>query len=206
MDRGPCKRVSAVVHGSVHRRGLRVRRATHYDANDYSAIAGEDPGRFVDPIVSSVYEPGSVFKMVTAVAALQRDTVTPKTKIKDTGKLVVDDGRAHVDDADHKARGWMTFEDAVAYSRNVVAAKVALSLGKTTKASAQDLFDTWPRLGFGQPTGIDLASEDGGSRARPRDHALGADRPRERGVRAGRRGDARPARPGVRRDAQRRAS
>ena len=156
------KRVSAVVldpyTGEVYAYGS----YPTYDANDYSAIGSADPGRFVDPIVSSVYEPGSVFKMVTAVAALQRDTVTPKTKIKDTGKLVVDDGRAHVDDADHKARGWMTFEDAVAYSRNVVAAKVALSLGKTTKASAQDLFDTWTTMGFGQPTGIDLANETAG--------------------------------------------
>ena len=42
-----------------------------YDANDYRAIAAKDPGRFIDPIVSSVYEPGSVFKMMTATAALE---------------------------------------------------------------------------------------------------------------------------------------
>jgi cell division protein FtsI/penicillin-binding protein 2 len=156
------KRVSAVVLDPYTGEVYAYASYPTYDANDYSAIASQDPGRFVDPIVSTVYEPGSVFKMLTAVAALQRDTVTTKTKIKDTGKLVVDDGRAHVDDADHKAKGWMTFEDAVAYSRNVVAAKVALSLGKTTKASAQDLFDTWTTMGFGQPTGIDLAGETPG--------------------------------------------
>jgi len=153
------KRVSAVVLDPYTGEVYAYASYPSYDANDYSAIASKDPGRFVDPVVSTVYEPGSVFKMVTAVAALQRDRVTTKTRIKDTGKLVVDDGRAHVDDADHQARGWMTFEDAVAYSRNVVAAKVALSLGKTTKASAQDLFDTWTTMGFGQPTGIDLAGE-----------------------------------------------
>jgi cell division protein FtsI/penicillin-binding protein 2 len=156
------KRVSAVVLDPYTGEVYAYASNPSYDANDYSAIATEDPGRFVDPIVSTVYEPGSVFKMLTAVAALQRDTVTTKTKIKDTGKLVVDHGRAHVDDADHQARGWMTFEDAVAYSRNVVAAKVALRLGKTTKASAQDLFDTWTTMGFGQPTGIDLAGESAG--------------------------------------------
>ena len=48
----------------------------------------------------------------------------------------------------------MTFEDAIAYSRNVVAAKVALGLGKTTReASSILLHDMWMRLGFGQPTG-----------------------------------------------------
>ena len=42
-----------------------------YDANDYKAIATEDPARFIDPVVSTVYEPGSVFKMMTAAAALE---------------------------------------------------------------------------------------------------------------------------------------
>ncbi len=56
----------------------------------------------------------------------------------------------------------MTFEDGVAYSRNVVAAKVALGLGKTTRESSAILYDMWLRLGFGQPTGIDVAGEVGG--------------------------------------------
>ena len=43
-----------------------------YDANDYKAIAASDPSRFIDPVVSSVYEPGSVFKMMTAAAALDQ--------------------------------------------------------------------------------------------------------------------------------------
>ena len=130
-----------------------------YDENDYKAIAGQDPSRFVDPIASTVYEPGSVFKMLTSIAALGNGTVTTKTKIKDTGTLRLDGGQARVDDADHHGMGWMTFEDAVAYSRNVVAAKVALKLGKTTGQSAQILYDTWRRMGFGSLTGIDVANE-----------------------------------------------
>ncbi len=56
----------------------------------------------------------------------------------------------------------MTFQDGVAYSRNVVAAKVALGLGKTTRESAAILYDMWTRLGYGQPTGIDVAGEVSG--------------------------------------------
>ena len=48
-----------------------------YDANDYARSPPTDPSRFVDPIVSNVYEPGSVFKMMTAAAALEAGTVTP---------------------------------------------------------------------------------------------------------------------------------
>ena len=56
----------------------------------------------------------------------------------------------------------MTFQDIVAYSRNVGAAKVALKLGKTTQAASDILFQTWQRLGIGEPTGIDLYGEVGG--------------------------------------------
>ena len=156
------KRVSAVVMDPYTGEVLAYASYPSYDANTYQAIAGEDPGVFVDPIVSTVYEPGSVFKMMTAVAALSTGTVTPKTKLKDQGTLRVDGGRAHVDNADHRSMGTMTFEDAVAYSRNVVAAKVALKLGKTTRQASERLFSTWRNLGFGAPTGIDVANEVGG--------------------------------------------
>ena len=156
------KSVSAVVMDPYSGEVLAEATYPSYDANDYGAIASKDPNRFIDPIVSSVYEPGSVFKMMTATAALETKTVTMTTRIKDTGKLELDNGHAHVDDADHKGKGWMTFEDGVAYSRNVVAAKVALALGDSTAASSAILHDTWLRLGYGKPTGIDLAGEVSG--------------------------------------------
>ena len=133
-----------------------------YDGNDYKAIAASDPSRFIDPVVASVYEPGSVFKMMTAAAALTNGTVTPLTRVKDVGTLHLDNGRTKIDDADRKGMGWMTFQDGVAYSRNVVAAKVALGLGKTTEESSTILHDMWLRLGYGQPTGIDVAGEVAG--------------------------------------------
>jgi cell division protein FtsI/penicillin-binding protein 2 len=133
-----------------------------YDGNDYKSIATTDPGRFIDPTISTVYEPGSVFKMMTAAAALTNGTVSPLTRIKDVGTLHLDRGKTKIDDADRKGMGWMTFEDGVAYSRNVVAAKVALALGKTTRESSAILYDMWSRLGYGEPTGIDLAGEVGG--------------------------------------------
>lgn len=156
------KSVSAVVMDPYT--GEIYAQATYpsYDANQYGSIAAKDPDRFIDPIVSSVYEPGSVFKMMTATAALERKTVSLKTKINDVGTLKLDGGRARIDDADRKAKGWMTFEDGIAFSRNVVAAKVAMGLADTTDESAAILHDMWLRLGYGQPTGIDLAGEVSG--------------------------------------------
>nr|MBA2702128.1 penicillin-binding protein 2 [Chloroflexota bacterium] len=133
-----------------------------YDANDYRSIAATSADRFIDPIVSNVYEPGSVFKMMTAAAALKRGTVSTQTKIKDVGTLRLDEHRTKIDNADRKGMGWITFEDGIAWSRNVVAAKVALKLGTSLAESSAVLFDTWLDLGFGAPTGIDVAGENRG--------------------------------------------
>lgn len=133
-----------------------------YDANDYQQIAMTDKSRFIDPIVSAVYEPGSVFKMFTAIAALKKGVVKPTSIINDSAVLVLDDGRNRVRNADLKGKGKITFEDVIAYSRNVGAAKVAMRLGKSTTAAAKVLFSTWEKMGFGRPTGIDLAGEVSG--------------------------------------------
>ena len=156
------KSVSAVVMDPYTGEILAEASYPSYDGNDYAAIAASDPSRFVDPVISGVYEPGSVFKMMTVVAAMEKHQVTTETKVKDTGILVLDHGRTHVDDADHKAMGWMKFEDAIAYSRNVVAAKTAIALDKNLRTASSILHTTWTKFGFGKPTGVDLAGEVGG--------------------------------------------
>jgi cell division protein FtsI/penicillin-binding protein 2 len=156
------KRTSAVVMEPSTGEIYAMASYPSYDANEYRSIATEDPGRFIDPIVSTVYEPGSVFKMMTAAAALEAGTVAPSTRIKDVGTLRLDRGKTKIDNADRKGMGSISFEDAIAYSRNVVAAKVALGLGKTTRESSATLYDMWLRLGYGEPTGIDVAGEVGG--------------------------------------------
>jgi cell division protein FtsI/penicillin-binding protein 2 len=154
--------VSAVVMDPYTGEILAEATYPSYDANDYARIASADPGRFVDPIVSEVYEPGSVFKMLTVIAGLESGTVTLDTEIDDTGTLRLDGGRAKIDDADRKAKGIMTLEDAIALSRNVVAAKVALGLAPTLQGASTALHEVWLRLGFGARTGVDVAGEVAG--------------------------------------------
>ena len=133
-----------------------------YDANRYASIASDDPSLFVDPIVSHVYEPGSVFKMFTVLAGLEQGTTAMDKVYYDGGKLRLDGGESLIKDADHRAMGNLKLEDAIAYSRNVVATKVAMGLAPTTREASKILFQTWTRLGFGKPTGVDVAGEVGG--------------------------------------------
>jgi cell division protein FtsI (penicillin-binding protein 3) len=130
-----------------------------YDANAYAAVAADDPSRFQDPVVSQVYEPGSVFKMLTVLAALEHGTTTMSTVYKDTGRMRLDGGRTRISDADNKAMGNLKLEDGIAYSRNIVAAKVAFGLAPTRSEASAILFEAWNRLGFGHTTGIDVSGE-----------------------------------------------
>jgi len=130
-----------------------------YDANDYTAIANDDPSVFVDPNVSHVYEPGSVFKMLTVLAGLETKTTNLDKVYDDTGKMKLDHGETTIKDADRIAMGNLHLRDAIAYSRNVVAAKVAIGLAPTTAQASTILHDVWTRLGIGSPTGIDVAGE-----------------------------------------------
>ena len=142
-----------------------------YDANDYASIATDDPSRFLDPVVSGVYEPGSVFKMMTVLSGLEQGTTSMYRTYRDSGRLRLDGGRTRIEDADGKAMGKMTLEDAIAYSRNVVAAKVALGLAPTTQDASEILHETWTRLGFGSMTGIDVSGEVRGLVNDPADSA-----------------------------------
>jgi cell division protein FtsI/penicillin-binding protein 2 len=133
-----------------------------YNANDYSTIAADDTSRFIDPVVSHVYEPGSVFKMLAVLAGLEQGTTSMTKVYRDSRSLQLDGGRARITDADNKGMGDMKLEDGIAYSRNIVAAKVALGLAPTTARASTILHEVWTRLGFGQTTGIDVAGENRG--------------------------------------------
>ena len=122
-----------------------------YSANDFSET---EPSLFYNPLVSAVYEPGSVMKLVTMAAALDSGTVTPDTTYNDTGAISVG---GHVSyNWDRGAYGTVDMTTLLAHSLNVGAATIATWMGPTT------FYDYFQRFGFGRPTGIDLFSEEPG--------------------------------------------
>ncbi|MFQ6000143.1 MAG: peptidoglycan D,D-transpeptidase FtsI family protein [Anaerolineae bacterium] len=122
-----------------------------YDPNRFYETSQE---LFVNPAISEVYEPGSVFKPVTIGAALDSGEVTPETTYNDTGSILV--GGQVIANWDWGARGETTVSELLRYSLNVGAATMS------TKIGAEKFYRYVRRFGFGEPTGVDLAGEVSG--------------------------------------------
>jgi len=151
------RRVSAVVLEPETGEVLAWASVPGYDANDAATVASVAPSLFVDPIVSEVYEPGSVMKMFTAAAAYQHGVVTATSRIRDTASLRL--ARSVIHNSDRRGKGQIAFQDVIAFSRNVGTARVAAMLGRDVQGAAAVLFDTWTRLGIGRRTGVDVSDE-----------------------------------------------
>jgi cell division protein FtsI (penicillin-binding protein 3) len=104
--------------------------------------------------VTDVYEPGSAFKIVTASAALEEGTVTPKTKFVVPDNMRVADRIIH--DSHPHATEKMTVSEIIEQSSNVGTLQIGLKLGGAN-------LDRYMRLfGFGSKTGLDFPGESPG--------------------------------------------
>ena len=96
------------------------------------------------------YEPGSVFKIVTASAALQEGVIKEGDMINcEHGAYRVANHILH----DHEPLGTITFKQVIEQSSNIGTTKVAQRLGP------QRVYNYAHRFRFGMKTGIDLPGE-----------------------------------------------
>jgi cell division protein FtsI (penicillin-binding protein 3) len=109
--------------------------------------------RWRNRAVADSYEPGSVFKIVTAAAALQEKVVAPD-EVLDCGKGFVEVAGIRIND--HAVFDQLSFRDVVARSSDVGVVRVAQRLGREN-------FGRYVReFGFGAPTGVELPGEAAG--------------------------------------------
>jgi cell division protein FtsI (penicillin-binding protein 3) len=109
--------------------------------------------------ISDQIEPGSTFKIVTAVAAVEQQKVS-FSEIFHTPK----DGKKLVHGQwlrDHDPLGSITFAQVIQKSSNVATAEIALRLSKET------LYQYARNLGFSALTQIDLPNEESGHLRKP---------------------------------------
>lgn len=101
--------------------------------------------------ISTTYEPGSVFKVLTMAAALDAGTVKPETTFYDSGSIEC--GGFWIHNWNYGAWGEQTMQGCMQHSLNVCLASVAKDMGNDT------FYDFMQRFGIGRRTGVDLAEE-----------------------------------------------
>jgi peptidoglycan glycosyltransferase len=96
-----------------------------------------------------LYPPGSTFKTVTAISALENGVMTPQTSVTCSGQYVVDGFPISCNNVP-QGNGTYPFKNAFTYSVNAIFAQVGVALGwDRLQATAE-------RLGFGQAINFTL--------------------------------------------------
>jgi len=121
-----------------------------YDLNKFRFSTDESR---LNRAIGCVYEPGSTMKGLVFAAALNEGTVTPETVIDcengawpHAGKIL----------HDFHSYGELTVADGIKKSSNIMAAKVALGLGR------RRFYGYMRAFGLGHSLGIDLPGEENG--------------------------------------------
>lgn len=104
--------------------------------------------------VGSVYEPGSVAKIATFTAALEKGIITPKTQLEVPDHITIDGHVFH--DAEKHPTTRMTVGQILGQSSNVGTILIAQKLGKYA------LTKSFVRYGWGLPTGLNFPGESQG--------------------------------------------
>ena len=121
-----------------------------YDANQVGTR-----GLQANPAVTDVFEPGSVFKVVTIAGALSEGLVTPRTSFTLPYSIKVADRVIH--DAEPRGTETMTVAQILQRSSNVGTVTIARTLLGETRLKR------WiKQFGFGTQTGVDFPGESPG--------------------------------------------
>jgi cell division protein FtsI/penicillin-binding protein 2 len=115
---------------------------------------GRDPEADKNRAVVDVYEPGSIFKLVTISGALADGTITPTEKFHLAPSIQVADRTIN----ESHPRGWVYYDvrEILQWSSNVGAVTIGQKMGKQGMARWIDAYR------FGAPTGIQFPGEAGG--------------------------------------------
>lgn len=122
---------------------------------------GYDPGKYYEtpdqlgnPVVSDVFEPGSVLKAVTLAAAVEEGVATPDEVLSVNGHIEAGD-RVVTDAHDHEPIDW-TVTGILAKSSNVGTIMLAREVGD------EKLGEYLHAFGLGSRTGVELPGESAG--------------------------------------------
>ncbi|OQB71909.1 MAG: Stage V sporulation protein D [candidate division TA06 bacterium ADurb.Bin131] len=110
---------------------------------------------FLNRVIAGQYAPGSIFKIITEIAALETGEIGEHDRIECTGAMNVGDRIFHC--WKEEGHGWVDINMALPFSCNIFFGTVGSKLGTEKILEYAGLFD------FGKPTGIDLPGEKSGN-------------------------------------------
>jgi cell division protein FtsI/penicillin-binding protein 2 len=131
-----------------------IRAMASIPTYDPARVASANTEALRNKAISWTYEPGSTMKAITVAAAIDKGVVTPTTSYNDVGYAVI--GGRRLANAQNKVYGPTTVTQVLERSQNAGAVFVASKLG------APDIYAYLRAFGFGDRTGVDLASETSG--------------------------------------------
>ena len=127
-------------------------------AEEWNSYANNTSYPLLNKTIQSAYEPGSIFKMVTAIAGLESGNITLTEKINDTGvyKKYNTDWKCWYYTDYHSGHGYLNVVGAIEKSCNFFFYETADRMGIDTLDKYAKYF------GLGRKTGIELPSEVSG--------------------------------------------
>jgi peptidoglycan glycosyltransferase len=118
----------------------------------YERLTHDSSSPLLNRAVQFGYAPGSTFKVVTSVAAIDSGDYTPESTV--SGRNEVPISGLQLKNDDNESFGQITLTEALAKSVNTVYAQVAEHLGKQTLARYMK------RFGFGRKPQLDYPAEE----------------------------------------------
>ncbi|MSU24732.1 MAG: penicillin-binding protein 2 [Opitutus sp.] len=135
-----------------------------FDPNHYNQIPREEQGSMRNVAVADVYEPGSVFKIIAASAALEEGLVTVGRTFDCSLDRITHKGRSlslPAEDHHFENPHSVPLAQVISFSSNRGAAQLGVLLGE------QRLYNYARAFGFGHPLGFPVGGEVAGIFAKP---------------------------------------
>ncbi|OGY63049.1 MAG: hypothetical protein A2745_03605 [Candidatus Harrisonbacteria bacterium RIFCSPHIGHO2_01_FULL_44_13] len=143
---------TVIVQEPVTGKILAMTSSPGFDPNDY---ADYKINLFLNPAVQAIYEPGSIFKVITMAAGIDSGKITPNTAFFDNGSVTLN-GRT-IQNWDLKAHGKVTMTQVIEQSINTGAVFAQRKIGP-------DIFyDYLVKFGFNKVTDAGLPGEVAGN-------------------------------------------
>ncbi len=130
--------------------------------SDYQALTENPDQPLFNRVLRGTYPPGSTIKPVMALAGLEFDVIRPEDRVYCPGHFSLPNSRHRFRDFKREGHGSMDMRNAVMQSCDVYFYRLANTLG------IERIHDAMERIGFGQPTGIDIEGERGGIMPSPK--------------------------------------